>query len=260
MASIEHVNFGWLHAPPFPPACCHALMVRNRDRVALIEAGIGTHDIADPEGRIGKAAIDAAGFQFLPAVTALAQLESRSLNANSITDIVLTHGDPDHAGGLSDFPAAQVHLSAEEKENIDSGNPRYSPSQFQHRPQWVTYSKCDATFFGLPARRVQTALDVEILLVPLFGHTLGHCGVAVRDGDQWILHVGDAYYLREELVNSNHPVDQLATMRADNDAQRRHSLETLRCLHRDHQNSITMFGYHDTQELPANIPLLEFPS
>ena len=29
-------------------------------------------------------------------------------------DIVLTHGDPDHAGGLADFPTAAVHLSAEE--------------------------------------------------------------------------------------------------------------------------------------------------
>jgi glyoxylase-like metal-dependent hydrolase (beta-lactamase superfamily II) len=29
-------------------------------------------------------------------------------------------------------------------------------------------------------------------LVPLFGHTRGHCGVAVRTASGWLFHVGDA--------------------------------------------------------------------
>jgi hypothetical protein len=29
-------------------------------------------------------------------------------------------------------------------------------------------------------------------LVPLFGHTRGHCGVAIRNGSGWLFHVGDA--------------------------------------------------------------------
>ena len=32
-----------------------------------------------------------------------------------------------------------------------------------------------------------------ILLVPLPGHTLGHCGVAVAVGDHWLFHCGDAF-------------------------------------------------------------------
>jgi glyoxylase-like metal-dependent hydrolase (beta-lactamase superfamily II) len=38
-----------------------------------------------------------------------------------------------------------------------------------------------------------------LALVPLFGHTRGHSGVAVRKGDRWLLHAGDAYFHRREL-------------------------------------------------------------
>ena len=39
----------------------------------------------------------------------------------------------------------------------------------------------------------------EILLVSLPGHTAGHCGVAIRLGEGWLLHAGDAYFHRHEM-------------------------------------------------------------
>jgi glyoxylase-like metal-dependent hydrolase (beta-lactamase superfamily II) len=89
------------------------------------------------------------------------------------------------------------------------------------------------------------------LLVPLFGHTLGHCGVAIHQGDRWVLHVGDAYYLRIELATDDHPVSQLTRQRADDDGPRRASLEHLRRLARDHGDEIDLFGYHDPTEFPG---------
>jgi glyoxylase-like metal-dependent hydrolase (beta-lactamase superfamily II) len=91
----------------------------------------------------------------------------------------------------------------------------------------------------------------EVLLVPLFGHTLGHCGVAVRQGSRWLLHVGDAYYLRAELGADEHPVSGLAAARADDDALRRATLAELRRLARDHAGEVEMVGYHDGSEFPA---------
>ncbi len=88
------------------------------------------------------------------------------------------------------------------------------------------------------------------MLVPLFGHTLGHCGVAVRQGDRWLLHAGDAYYLRVQLATDDHPVSALAAQRADDDAQRRASLEQVRRLHRGHWGEIDLIGYHDPDEFP----------
>lgn len=254
---IRHTNFGWLHSPPLPPACCHCLIVRTESGVALVDTGIGLHDIADPETRIGRENIDAAGFLFLPAVTAVRQLEVLGIAPGDVTDIVLTHCDHDHVGGLSDFPDARVHLAAEEKRNLDSGNPRFSAAQFDHGPNWVVHESDDSEVLGLPSRRVTSALDCDIRLVPLFGHTHGHCGVAIRAADGWLLHVGDAYYLRGELEDENHPIGELATLRAENNELRLESLNRLRQLAARDDVRLTMCGYHDVTELPADVPTLD---
>src|SRR6202034_767625 len=39
----------------------------------------------------------------------------------------------------------------------------------------------------------------EVLLVPLPGHSRGHCGVAVRRADDWLFHCGDAYFHHSEV-------------------------------------------------------------
>ncbi|MCA9038226.1 MAG: MBL fold metallo-hydrolase [Planctomycetaceae bacterium] len=257
MVRIEHLNFGWLHKPPLPPACCHCLVILSGHQAILVDTGIGMHDVNDPHQRIGAETIDAAGFKFLPEATAIRQLVSLGISASAVTDIVLTHCDSDHAGGLSDFPHARVHVSAEEKDNLDAGNPRYTPQQFSHGPDWHTYSKNDSDIFGLPSRRIRTSSDTDIRLVPLFGHTHGHCGVAINHDGAWTLHVGDAYYLRDELTNENHPVSQLATLRADNNELRIQSLGKLRQLTRQSGFDLTYFGYHDVTELPDNIPMLD---
>ena len=83
-----------------------------------MDTGIGMLDIADPMGRIGADAVSGAGFQFLEQATAVGKLRQRGLSALGVTHIVLTHADPDHAGGLSDFPNAHVHLSVAELRNI----------------------------------------------------------------------------------------------------------------------------------------------
>jgi len=190
-------------------------------------------------------------------MTAKAQLAACGIDAAAVTDIILTHCDQDHVGGLADFPAATVHVGSEELANMQTGNPRYSPAQFDHSPRWKTYGENNADFFGLPARSVKTALDAEIRLVPLFGHTLGHCGVAVFHDDQWTFHIGDAYYLRAELENPEHPVDELATIAADDDPLRRDTLQIIRHMVANAELPITFCGYHDSTELPEGIPAFE---
>lgn len=226
------------------------MLLEHDGRLALIDTGIGLHDIARPLERIGQPAIDAAGFQFHEELTAARQIERLGFQVADVRDIVLTHGDPDHAGGLADFPAAAVHVSEEEFARLGTGHWRYSPAQFAHRPRWVTHKKSAAEWYGLEGRPLPLSVEAEAVLVPLFGHTLGHCGVAVRVGGRWLLHVGDAYYLRVELSTDEHPVSQLATMRADDDEQRQASLAELRRLARDHAADVEMFGYHDFTEFP----------
>lgn len=245
---IHHLNCGLLHAPPNPAASCHCLLLETKTGLILIDTGIGLHDILEPVKRVGQPAIDAAGFQFREDLTAIRQIEKMGYSSSAVTDIILTHGDPDHVGGLADFPETNIHISIEELEQTRSGNWRYSPAQFEHKPKWVTHGKTSFKWFGLEARSLP--LQAEVFLVPLFGHTLGHCGVAVRNGEKWLLHVGDAYYLRVELSTDDHPVSQLSTIRAEDNSQRHASLASLRRLHQSHESEIEMFGYHDFTEFP----------
>jgi glyoxylase-like metal-dependent hydrolase (beta-lactamase superfamily II) len=163
---------------------------------------------------------------------------------------VLTHADPDHTGGLVDFPHAAVHVSAEERASVANSHWRYLPVHFSHGIDWRTHAPSSEKWFGLEARRVALGFASDVLLVPLFGHTLGHCGVAIRQGARWVLHAGDAYYLRVELDRDDHPVSALTAQRADDNAKRLESLNHLRRLDRDHADEIDLFGYHDFGEFP----------
>ncbi|MFO0939083.1 MAG: MBL fold metallo-hydrolase [Gemmataceae bacterium] len=255
MLTLHHLNCGTLVVPTYPTVVCHCLLLQEGERLALVDTGIGLHDVCDPAARLGQPLIDLAGFQFNEWDTAIRRIESLGLSPDNVKNIVLTHADPDHAGGLADFPNANVHISSEEREESESGKLRYVPTQFAHGPAWISHGPSSRQWFGLEARPIDLGFTSEVLLIPMFGHTLGHCGVAIQLGDRWLLHVGDAYYLRAELESDNHPVSAIAIQRAESDPLRRRSLESLRRLKRDHQNEVEMIGYHDLCELPNGYPL-----
>jgi glyoxylase-like metal-dependent hydrolase (beta-lactamase superfamily II) len=52
------------------------------------------------------------------------------------------------------------------------------------------YELPDAEWFGIEAIRLPFV--PEMYLVPLFGHTRGHCGIAIQDRDSWLFNCGDA--------------------------------------------------------------------
>jgi glyoxylase-like metal-dependent hydrolase (beta-lactamase superfamily II) len=251
MTVVHHNHCGSIQAGPDMTACCHGLLLDGPGGLALVDAGIGLLDARSPDERIGRGLIEAVGFLFDEDDTAVRRVEELGFSADDVRHIVLTHADPDHAGGLADFPHATVHLSEEEHSSILTGNPRYLPAQFAHGPRWRTYPRSDRRWYGLEARPVDMGQVTEVLLIPLVGHTLGHSGVAIRQGDGWLLHAGDAYYLRAELASDDHPVSRLASQRADDDARRRASLEQLRRLAREHPGEIELFGYHDPGEFPT---------
>lgn len=252
--TIRHINCGTLQVPPNPKAICHCLLLEDENGLTLIDTGIGLQDVLNPLRRLGREIIGAAGFLFNESDTALRQIEKLGLRPADVKHIVLTHADPDHTGGLADFPLAQVHLSEEERAAALGGNPRYVPAHFAHGVRWQTHPRSADRWFGLDARPLGLGFASEVLLIPLFGHTLGHCGVAVRQGNRWTLHVGDAYYLKVETETDDHPVSRLTTMRADDNARRIASLGEIKRLIRDHGDEIDLFGYHDSAEFPGQIP------
>jgi glyoxylase-like metal-dependent hydrolase (beta-lactamase superfamily II) len=247
MLEVIHLNCVRIVSPIQENVCGHCLLLKENEQLLLIDTGIGLLDTLHPEERIGQQLIDLVGFRFDEKLTAIRQIEQLGLDPDKVTDCVISHLDSDHIGGLADFPLATVHVASEELENFHSGNPRYLQAPLSHDPRIQSYASADAEWFGFEARKVNTAFSTDIFLIPLFGHTLGHCGAAFNANGKWIFYIGDAYYLRSELSHDDQPVNELARMRADDNALRMVTLERIRQLMHDHPE-IDVFGYHDIEE------------
>ena len=141
------------------------LLVRDGERTLLFDTGAGDVGWAKA-GRL-QASLAAAGVQPM-----------------QVTDILLSHGHPDHVGGLLAkdgtlaFPNATVHLSA---------------------PEWAAVRK------DQDAAKLVAAIDPKVATfepgaavlpgvtaVALPGHTPGHSAYEIASGDERLLYIGDA--------------------------------------------------------------------
>ncbi|MFK5879840.1 MAG: MBL fold metallo-hydrolase [Flavobacteriaceae bacterium] len=254
MTKIHHLNCVKIESP-MGSAIGHCLLIEENNKLTLIDSGIGLLESKEPEKRLGKELIEVTGFEFEEGLTAIRQIEKLGFNPENVENIICSHLDPDHIGGIMDFSNAEIHVSKEEYDSFKSGNERYLQLQLSHNPDLKLYEANDTEWFGLPARKVNLNLQTEIYLIPLFGHTLGHCGVAIKANNQWTFYVGDAYYLRAELEDKNHPVEQLATIRAVDNNLRLESLDKVRGIIKDFGNQMEYFGYHDPSEFKIEKPV-----
>lgn len=249
---IHHLNLGAMGAlpnDPNPKTICHCLLLEGHDGLILIDTGLGLAEMQYPHELLGQELMNVWNFEIDPNLSALRQLETKGIKTQDVRHIVMTHLDVDHAGGLVDFPHATVHLSVEEHQNWQS--PRFVANQFAHQPHWKPYGPSEARWFGLESRSLDLGLDSDIRLIPLFGHTFGHCGVALQGGDKWLLHAGDTYYRRIEVDSSDNPIDALAAHSADDNALRLQSLQKVRNLLTSHGDEVEVFSTHDITEFPA---------
>jgi glyoxylase-like metal-dependent hydrolase (beta-lactamase superfamily II) len=185
---VHHLNCGTMRPPLAPALVAHVLLVEtDRAGLVLVDTGYGLGDIADPARRLGpgrhliRPVLD-------PAETALRQVEALGFTAEDVRHIVLTHFDSDHAGGLSDFPHAAVHVTTAEARaahdrTTRKERARYAPAQVAHGPHLVEHSPlAGEAWRGFPAARELTEVAPGIVLVGLPGHSRGHAAVAVVRG------------------------------------------------------------------------------
>lgn len=240
---------GYLHRAEL---VCHCLLVDTGTELVLIETGMGSPSVRQPDQWLGRQFVRLTGARPGAAETAAAQVNELGYAIEDVRHIVLTHLDLDHAGGLVDFPHATVHVYAEELRALLAGDPRYRKIQFAHGPQWMSYADTGAPWFGFEAVRELKGLPPEILLVPLAGHTRGHAGVAVESDEGWLLNAGDAYFFHRELDPARPycpPGLALFERRVQTlPGPRRENQQRLRELRRDHPE-ITVFSAHDRVEL-----------
>jgi glyoxylase-like metal-dependent hydrolase (beta-lactamase superfamily II) len=259
--NIHHLNCGSVReveptyaGPPPARAVNHCLLVEtDNDGLVLVETGLGLEDIRHPNESLGADWVTMTQPILDEPETAVRQIERQGFAAADVRHIVLTHLDVDHCGGLPDFPDAEVHVLRAELEEATRQAPsfRYRPAHWQHEPRWVTYDNTgDDDWYGFRSLPLK-GLGDDLRFVPLGGHTAGHSGVAVRNGERWLLHCGDAYYYHLELTDDPvpHPLFDFVQTNSEVDHDLRVGTQArIRALVRQHSEEVEVISAHDPWE------------
>ena len=232
---------------------CHCLLIETSAGLVLVDTGLGLKDIEQGSRRIGRAFTAVGRPRLLESECAIRQIEDLGYSPNDVRHILVTHLDLDHAGGLSDFPQARVHVyGAEYRAATGQSHPRYVPAQFSENEDWRLYDDLGERWFGFETVRALDGLPDDILMIPTVGHTAGHAAIAVKGEDKWVLHCGDAYFHRGTVRPGEGPVPRLLgfferTVQVDGKA-RLHNQERLRNLVAQHGRDVDVFCSHDPVE------------
>lgn len=234
---------------------CHTLLIESEKGLILIDTGLGLRDVQNPRERIPRFFRKTLRPILQEHETAHYQIRQMGLHPKDVRHIILTHLDFDHAGGIDDFPNAEVHLMEPErraslKRNSFISRNRYSPSQLSQSKHWNTYYPDGERWFGFQSVRDLEGLPPEILFVPLYGHTEGHAGVAVKTDLGWLLHAGDAYFYRGEMEAKPHCTPGLRAYQRMMEVDRYMRLANQQRLRQLalHHKDVTVFSAHDAME------------
>jgi len=233
---------------------CHCLLIEAQNNLILVDTGIGREDLKFQ--KLIQPVSLLLGVKADKQLTAYEQVKKLGYSPEDVTDLILTHLDFDHAGGIADFKSAKVHVAKPELESARSGRSplekgRYRKYQFSSAIKWQEFEMN----FGEPWNGFETVREIqglppEILLVQLPGHSKGHFGIAVQMSDKCLLHAGDSYYDRRELNSTAIPplwtmaVERIANSNFVQSQKTKSHLASLSLNPR-----IELFCSHDSKEL-----------
>lgn len=170
------------------------MLVETDQGLVLVDTGPGTEDYARPHWmlKIYRVIME---LPFDPHETTINQIKQLGYLPEDVRHIVLTHMHFDHCGGLPDFPRATVHVHRREFEAFTGKMRRWTDMAYvqrhiAHVTDWELYDGGTETWYEFNAIRLP--FSPEMWLVPLHGHSWGHCGVAVKLGQGWFFNAGDA--------------------------------------------------------------------
>lgn len=174
------------------------LLIESPDGLVLVDTGLGEHC---PDG-----------YDCTAPWALLQELEVLGVGREDINHVVITHGDFDHAGGLTlstvdggrqlTFPGAVHHLQQTEWDEIRA----------PHRRSAGAYDPGSLPL--LSAGKLHLADGDEVICPGITlhlsgGHTRGHQVVEIRSGGHLALHLGD-------LMPTHNHVDPLWHLAYDN--------------------------------------------
>lgn len=171
------------------------LLIDTVQGLVLVDTGLGLGDYSHPSWMtqlfrvITEVRLD-------PNEAAIKQVQELGYKPQDVKHIVLTHMHFDHISGLADFPHAKVHVHKREYEAFTDGKIlhwdefAYIPRYIAHKPGFILYETIDSKWYDFDAIRLP--FEPEIYFIPLFGHSHGQCGVAIRTSAGWFFHAADS--------------------------------------------------------------------
>ncbi len=257
---IHHLNCGSLK-PYFPDvhSIVYCLLVETSAGLVLVDTGFGTEDYLNPSRKM-RFFLKWMGVPREMKETAISQVQELGFQVDDVKHIIQTHLHIDHAGGLRDFPQAEVHVHEKEFQAIH--NPKglmefaYLKEHWRLEPHWNRYQETTQDWFGFEAIPILSTPEADFHFIPLHGHTRGHCGVAIGKPGNWLLHCGDAaspYHAGADL-HGHDPSTYLLSFIPNglaNSIMGGHAPK-LRKLLADHGDQIQAISAHDIYSLEAN--------
>lgn len=204
---------------------CNLTLVEDGERKSLFDAGAGPNFMASA-GQL------------------LSSMDEEGISPEAITDVIFTHGHPDHIWGILDdfdeisFPRARLHFPRVEwdfwradgtLEKMDEARKsfvvgaRNRMAVMEERVE--LFNAGDEVVLGIEA--VDTA-----------GHTPGHCSFAIHNGSNSVMVIGDAI--------TNHAVSfEKPAWPSGSDQDRELGIKTrLMLLDRLAADNMQVIGYH----------------
>ena len=229
---------------------CHCLLIEGDDGLTLVDTGLGVEDVRKHERLKTNFAFNQFAKPKLDILeTAFMQIIHRGFNPRDVRNIIVSHFDADHIGGIADFPEATIHVMKKEWYAAQRPEPiwrkRYHEILWKENKKIETYSPQGDLWHGLSRVQNLKGIDPSIHLVSLPGHTQGHAGVLIEDK---LFFVGDSF-LQETQLDGHTPLPIKIYNSAIHDDPKtaEKTLQTLRDLHHE-SPELEIFCSHDQKQ------------
>ena len=221
-----------------------AVAVRPDGDLVLVDAGWSTETCARPVRALGRIQAFGLGVRVRQEDAIVLQLQRLGFEAGRVRAIFATHLHLDHAGGVDDFPNAEVIVSqAELKTYWDASSLAYRARDLARAGRIRAIALDETPSYGFPGSADPLG-DGRVVMLDASGHTPGSVAVALRGPRGTFVHVGDAVYQRWEYGASPKGPGLLGAALASSRAGVARTLDSIRACEADPRHP-TIVSSHD---------------